>query len=32
MNSDMTCAQLRYSNNDEFVTIAKALELMNDLR
>jgi hypothetical protein len=32
INSDMKCAQIRYSNGKEFVAIADALEIMNDLK
>jgi len=32
LKSDMTCAQLRYSNNKEFVAIAKTLQIMNDFK
>jgi len=30
--SDMKCAQLRYSNEKEFETIANTLQIMNDFK
>jgi hypothetical protein len=32
LGNDVTCAQLRYSNNKEFVAIADTLEIMNDFK
>ncbi|CAF1381164.1 unnamed protein product [Adineta ricciae] len=32
MKSEMKCAQIRYSNEKEFVAVANALEIMNDLK
>lgn len=32
LKSDMQCAQLRYSNYQEFKAIADSLEIMNDLK
>ncbi|CAF3193350.1 unnamed protein product [Rotaria socialis] len=32
LKSDIKCAQLRYSNQKEFVIIANTLEIMNDLK
>ncbi|CAF1163801.1 unnamed protein product [Adineta steineri] len=32
LNNDKNCAQLRYSNNKEFITIANTLEIMNDFK
>jgi hypothetical protein len=30
--NQLKCAQLRYSNNKEFVAIANTLEIMNDFK
>ncbi len=30
--NEIKCAQLRYSNNKEYVAIADTLEIMNDLK
>jgi hypothetical protein len=32
LKNNIKCAQLRYSNNKEFVAIADTLEIMNDLK
>ncbi len=32
MDSDMKCAQLRYSNEKEFAAIATVLEIMKDFK
>ncbi len=32
LKNDMKCAQLRYTNEKEFVAIANTLQIMNDIR
>lgn len=32
LKSDVVCIQIRYGNTKEFVAIADALEIMNDLK
>lgn len=32
LKNDVKCAQIRYSNNKEFVAIADTLGIMNDLK
>ncbi len=32
LKSDMKCAQLRYSNDKEFIAIANTLQIMNDFK
>lgn len=32
LKNDMQCAQIRYSNEKEFVAIANTLAIMNDLK